>query len=255
MSGQPPSESGPRLLKLAVIATLAGAFSGLFGVGGGTVIVPLLVLWFAYSEHAATGTSLAAIVLIALFAAVAQGTYGNVDLAKGFLVGVPAVAGVVAGTALQQRLSGKAVSLRVRRRARGRRDQAADRLSELAAILLGFLAGAVGGLVGVGGGILFVPTLAIFLDQSQIEAEATSLVAIVLVALVGSWRQYGYGNVRIRDALAIGLLSPLGVVGGTVVSNNVSERTLEVGFACLMLFFAAQLVRRALRDEAAGERP
>ena len=111
MSGQSPRESGPRLVKLAIIATVAGAFSGLFGVGGGTVIVPLLVLWFAYSEHVATGTSLAAIVLIGLFAAIAQGLYGNVDLGKGFLVGVPAVAGVVAGTALQQRLSGRAVSL------------------------------------------------------------------------------------------------------------------------------------------------
>jgi uncharacterized membrane protein YfcA len=111
MSGQPPSESGPRLLKLAVIATLAGAFSGLFGVGGGTVIVPLLVLWFGYSAHVATGTSLAAIVLIGLFAAIAHGTYGNVDLGKAFVVGVPAVAGVIAGTGLQQRLSEKAVSL------------------------------------------------------------------------------------------------------------------------------------------------
>ncbi len=128
-------------------------------------------------------------------------------------------------------------------------------MNELAAILLGFMAGAVAGLVGVGGGILFVPTLAIFLDQSQLEAEATSLVAIVLVAIVGSWRQYGYGNVRIHDALVIGLLSPLGVVGGTVLANSVSERTLEVGFACLALFFAAQLVRRALRDEAADETP
>jgi uncharacterized membrane protein YfcA len=111
MSGQSPSESGPRLLKLAFIATAAGAFSGLFGVGGGTVIVPLLVLWFAYPEHAATGTSLAAIVLIGLFAAIAQGAYGNVDLGKGMLVGVPAVGGVIVGTALQQRLSGKTVSL------------------------------------------------------------------------------------------------------------------------------------------------
>ena len=99
MSGQSPSKSGPRLWRLAFIATAAGAFSGLFGVGGGTVIVPLLVLWFGYSEHVATGTSLGAIVLIGLFAAIAQATYGNVDLAKGFLVGVPAVAGVIAGTA------------------------------------------------------------------------------------------------------------------------------------------------------------
>ena len=110
MSGQPP-RSGPRLLKLAFIATLAGAFSGLFGVGGGTVIVPLLVMWFGYSEHVATGTSLAAIVLIGLFAASAHGAYGNVDIPKAMLVGVPAVGGIVAGTALQQRLSGRTVSL------------------------------------------------------------------------------------------------------------------------------------------------
>ena len=126
-------------------------------------------------------------------------------------------------------------------------------MNELIAIVLGFIAGAVGGLVGVGGGILFVPALSIFLDQSQIEAEATSLVAIVLVALVGSWRQYGYGNLVVRDALAIGLLSPAGVIAGTVLANHLSERTLEVGFACLVLFFAAQLVRRALRNEAADE--
>ena len=94
-----------------MIATAAGAFSGLFGVGGGTVIVPLLVVWFGYTEHLATGTSLAAIIVIALFAAIAQGIYGNVDVGKGILVGVPAVGGVILGTALQQRLSGRAVSL------------------------------------------------------------------------------------------------------------------------------------------------
>lgn len=128
-------------------------------------------------------------------------------------------------------------------------------MNELAAILLGLLAGAVGGLVGVGGGILFVPALAIFMGQSQLEAEATSLVAIVLVAIVGAWRQHGYGNVRPRDALVIGVLSPLGVVAGTVLANNVSERTLEVGFACLVLYFAAQLVRRSFKEPAADETP
>ncbi len=116
-------------------------------------------------------------------------------------------------------------------------------------MLLGFFAGGVGGLVGVGGGILFVPALAIFLDQSQLEAEATSLVAIVLVALVGTWRQHGYGNVRLKDAFVIGILSPAGVAAGTVLANNVPERALEVGFACLVLFFAAQLVRRAYASE------
>src|SRR6185312_14593951 len=103
--------SGARLAKLAVIGTAAGLFSALFGVGGGTVIVPLLVLWFGYGEHQATGTSLAAIVVIAILGVIAQGAYGNVDVGKGLLVGVPAVGGVLVGTSLQQRLSGRTVSL------------------------------------------------------------------------------------------------------------------------------------------------
>lgn len=93
-----------------MIATVAGAFSGLFGVGGGTVIVPLLVLWLSYEEREATGTSLAAIPLIAAAGAVAQGLHGNVDVPKGLLVGLPAIAGVLAGTALQQRVPARAVS-------------------------------------------------------------------------------------------------------------------------------------------------
>lgn len=101
----------PRTLKLAVTGTLAGLFSGLFGVGGGTVIVPLLVLWLGYDERKATGTSLAAIVVIATFATIAQGAYGNVEVLKGVLVGVPAVGGVVFGTWLQQRISTDTIGL------------------------------------------------------------------------------------------------------------------------------------------------
>lgn len=101
----------PRTLKLAVTGTLAGLFSGLFGVGGGTVIVPLLVLWLGYDERKATGTSLAAIVVIATFATIAQGAYGNVEVLKGMLVGVPAVGGVVFGTWLQQRISTDTIGL------------------------------------------------------------------------------------------------------------------------------------------------
>ena len=116
----------------------------------------------------------------------------------------------------------------------------------VAAAMLGLAGGALGGLVGVGGGVLFVPALAIFLDQSQISAEATSLLAIVPVALVGAWRQRGYGNVRVRDGLLVGTLSPLGVAAGVILSNAVSERALELLFAALALVFAAQLLRRAL---------
>lgn len=98
-------------LMLAAIGTLAGLFSGLFGVGGGVVIVPLLVLWLGFDERVATGTSLAAIVVIATVAAAVHGAYGNVHLREGMLVGLPAVAGVIAGTQLQRHISTKAISL------------------------------------------------------------------------------------------------------------------------------------------------
>lgn len=100
-----------RTLRLAAIGTAAGVFSGLFGVGGGSVIVPLLVLWLGYDSRSATATSLAAIVLIAAFAAATQGTYGNVHLDDGLLVGVPAIGGVLFGTWLQQRVKTKAITL------------------------------------------------------------------------------------------------------------------------------------------------
>ncbi len=100
-----------RSLKLMAIGTLAGLFSGLFGVGGGSVIVPLLVLWLGYDERAATATSLAAIVFIAGFAAAVQGLYGNVHLLDAVLVGVPALAGVLLGSWLQQRLQARSIAL------------------------------------------------------------------------------------------------------------------------------------------------
>lgn len=118
------------------------------------------------------------------------------------------------------------------------------------AALFGLAGGVLGGLVGVGGGILFVPALVIFLDESQVSAEATSLLAIVLVAIAGTWRQRGYGNVRLRDAAIIGVLSPLGVAIGVIAANEVPERALEVAFAGLALAIAVQLTLRALRNPA-----
>jgi uncharacterized protein len=104
---QPVSE---RVVRLAAIGTGAGAFSGLFGVGGGTVVVPLLMLWLSYEEREATGTSLAAIAVIGALATGGHAIAGNVDFLAGLLVSVPALAGVVAGVALQQRVRPAAIS-------------------------------------------------------------------------------------------------------------------------------------------------
>lgn len=112
---------------------------------------------------------------------------------------------------------------------------------------LGFLGGMLGGLVGVGGGVLFVPALVIFLDQTQVGAEASSLLAIVFVATLGAYRQRVYGNVRVRDGIVLGLISAAGVAGGVVLANAISGRALELLFAGLALLIAGQLVVRALR--------
>src|SRR5258705_3598922 len=106
----PPALTMHRALKLGVIGTAAGVFSGLFGVGGGTVMVPLLVLWLGYGPREATGTSLAAIVLIAGFAAATQGAYGNVHVLDAILVGVPAVGGGLLGTWVEQRPAPRSLS-------------------------------------------------------------------------------------------------------------------------------------------------
>jgi uncharacterized membrane protein YfcA len=99
------------MLELAAIGTAAGLFSGLFGVGGGAVIVPMLVLRLGYADREAMGTSLAAISMMAAAAMLAHGAYGNLHVDDGVLVGVPAVGGVMAGTWLQQRLRPRVVRL------------------------------------------------------------------------------------------------------------------------------------------------
>ena len=121
-----------------------------------------------------------------------------------------------------------------------------DALDLTGLIALGFVAGVAGGLLGVGGGIVFVPALVIFGHLTQLHAVATSLVAIVLVAIVGAARQREYGNVRLKDGLLISVLSPLGVLVGVVLANAVPERALELSFAVVQLAFAWQLARTAV---------
>jgi uncharacterized protein len=116
------------------------------------------------------------------------------------------------------------------------------------AVLLGFAAGVLSGMFGVGGGILFVPTLSLLLDLSHLEAQATSLAAIIPVVAVGAWRQDRYGNVRRRAALWVGVTSAAGVAAGVALADALSDATLRRMFAALLLVVAARLawsVRRA----------
>jgi uncharacterized membrane protein YfcA len=120
-------------------------------------------------------------------------------------------------------------------------------LDVVAAILVGLLAGALGGLFGVGGGIIFVPALVLLFGLGQLEAEATSLLAIIPVVLAGTWRQHLYGNVRWRAALVVGVVAVAGVELGVLTAKSLPEETLQRLFGLLLLAVAAQLVWRARR--------
>ena len=122
----------------------------------------------------------------------------------------------------------------------------------LLAITLGFLAGILAGLFGVGGGILFVPTLTLGLGLTQIHAEATSLLAVLPTVAAGAWRQQRYGNVRWRTALVVGLSAVAGVEGGVLVAEAISEGVLRRLFGALMLLVAAQVAWRAARRQRAA---
>ncbi|HEY8304078.1 MAG TPA: sulfite exporter TauE/SafE family protein [Solirubrobacteraceae bacterium] len=122
-------------------------------------------------------------------------------------------------------------------------------------MVIGVCAGVVAGLLGVGGGVLFVPGLVIFMNLGQHQAEATSLLAIIPVAIVGTFKQDGYGNVRRHDALLMGLLSLAGAATGVALANALSGEVLRVGFALLMVIVAIQLARKALGEETDDSRP
>jgi uncharacterized membrane protein YfcA len=122
-------------------------------------------------------------------------------------------------------------------------------------LLLGFAAGVLAGLFGVGGGILFVPTLVLVSDLSQLEAEATSLLAIIPTVVAGAWQQQRYGNVRWRTALVLGLAAIAGVEAGVRVAGALPEDILRRLFAALMIAVAAQLVWRARASARGDARP
>ena len=122
---------------------------------------------------------------------------------------------------------------------------------EVLAAILGFVGGVLAGLFGVGGGILFVPTLVLVLGLTQVHAEATSLLAILPTVIVGTWRQRRYGNVDLRAGLLVGIGSIAGVEGGVLIAKALPEETLRRLFAVLMFVVAASLAWRALRQKPA----
>jgi uncharacterized membrane protein YfcA len=248
------------VLRLAAIGLAAGLFGAVLGVGGGIIVVPLLVYLFAFDQRRAAATSMGAIAFTATAGAISYGFQGYQHPGDAALVGIPAAVGVLAGTAIQQRLPVRLLQLlfSVFVLLVGIRLLAPSALPfhevdhrrwwvYVLAVGVGCLGGVLAGLFGVGGGILFVPLFVLALGLPQLDAAATSLLAMLPATYLGAWRQTRYGNLAWRPAVVIGLVSVVGVEAGIRVAESLPEPTLRKIFGAFLLVTAAQIAWRARR--------
>lgn len=245
--------------KLVAIGVAAGFASGVFGIGGGIIMVPLLLLagFDRYRSHA---TSLAAILPIALAGSLAFGSAGVVDMRIGVLVGIGGVVGSVVGATVMNRSSPRTLTvvfnlvllLAAARMIFGASSlESSDSLEGwgfLAVVfLVGLAAGFFAGLSGVGGGIIMVPALVLLLGLTQHEAQGTSLVAIMFTAISGTVINFRNRRVDLRDALGVGLVGAAGSILGANVALGIEARVLSVAFGTLALFVVGQSTYKILR--------
>jgi hypothetical protein len=248
------------VLRLAAVGLVAGLLGAILGVGGGIVVVPLLVFLFGYDQRQAAATSMGAIAITATAGAISYAIQGHLHPPEAALLGVPAGIGVVAGTAIQQRVPLRllqalfaALTMIV-----GLRLLFPDALPfhevdhrtwwvYALGLAIGLLGGILAGLFGVGGGILFVPTFVLLLGLSQLEAGATSLLAMLPASYIGAWRQTRYGNLNRRAAVTIGIASILGIVAGIAIAERLPDATLRTIFGAFLLVTAGQIAWRVRR--------
>lgn len=263
-----PRTSAPpraRIIQAAGVGVVAGFLSGLFGVGGGILIVPALVLVMRLGQRLAHGTSLAAVLPIAVSSMLGYALEGKVDWPVAALLAAGAVGGAVVGThvlhLLPQRalavafaalLAVTAVRLLVDQSdAGGRADLALGAAAAL--VLIGVASGVLAGLLGVGGGIIMVPAMVVLFGIPPAVAKGTSLAVIVPTAVMGTWRNRRNGNADLPVAVVVGLAGIVSAFAASKVSVGMSAATSNMLFALLLLVVTARMAWQLARGT--GGRP
>ena len=252
---------------LVLVGASGGLLSGLFAIGGGLVMVPLLTTFARMDQREASATTLAAIVPTAVVGSVTYLIAGNVDPTAGGLVSVGAVVGAVIGSALLRRIPLRvlrwmfiafivltAARLLLTTPVRGHH---ADASLALGAdyIVLGLSMGVLAGLFGIGGGIIAVPALIALFGFSDLVAKGTSLAIMIPTSLVGTVANWRAGTVNVRAGLVIGAVATLASIPGALVALSIPAKLSSVLFGILLLAVAAQLAQRAVSaQEAATKR-
>lgn len=263
--GSPPRDDrGPRWVTLAVIGALGGVLSGLFAIGGGILMVPLLVWRARMDQRRAAATSLVAIVPTAVVSSVTYLLHGDVDVVAGLFVALGAVGGAVIGSRLLRRLplAGLrwafivfilAVAARLLFVTPGRGHEVAVSPQVLLGYVgLGLLMGVASGLFGIGGGIVAVPLLVSLFAVGDLAAKGTALLVSIPTGVVGTVGNRRHQLVDVRAGLVVGAAAAVASVPAVLVALAIPPRTSAVLFAALLLAVATQLTVKALRARSAA---
>jgi uncharacterized protein len=248
-----------------LVGLAAGLLGGLFGVGGGLIVVPGLVGLAGMDRRLAHGTSLAATLPIAAASLITYLSHGNVDWAVALFLAIGAIVGAVLGTHLLQIIPknmlvvvfvitvlATATRLTIGTDSTGRADLTTA--MALLLVLVGVLTGTLAGLLGIGGGVIMVPVMVVVLGMAPVVAKGTSVAVIVPTAIMGTIRNRRNANADIRAAIVVGAFGAASAVVGGTISDRLSDQLANVMFAALLVFVAVtQLL--SLRSKPAVEQP
>lgn len=259
-----PSHTSPSTLATVFVGLGAGLLSGMFGVGGGILVVPALVLLLRFDHRIANGTSLGAVLPISVSSLVTYWAHGNVDWHMALWLAIGALAGAVLGTkwihTLPRRTLGymfavvlivTAVRLFIPMSSDGR--SALDALAAVSLVVIGLVTGILAGLLGIGGGVVMVPAMVVFFSELSVVAKGTSVAVIIPTSLMGTWRNWRLHNIDLKVALIVGLSGIVSAIAGGVIADVMSDELSNVLFASLIVVVAVRMIwelQRVTDDEA-----
>ena len=231
----------------------AGLLSGLFGVGGGILVVPALVMLLHIDQRVANGTSLGAVLPISISSLFTYWSQSNVDWWLAFWLALGALGGAVLGTrwihVLPRHILGymfsavliiTAIRLFIPMTATGR--DAIDAIAAIILVTIGFATGVLAGLLGIGGGVVMVPAMVVFFSEPSVIAKGTSVAVIIPTSIMGTWRNWKAHNIDMKVAAIVGVSGVLSAVLGGLIADHLSEGLSNVLFASLILVVAARMI-------------
>lgn len=247
------------ILVLSILGALTGLLSGLFGIGGGVVLVPMLVMFLGFQQRLAAGTSVAAILPAAIVGGIGYGVQGNVDWVTAIALAIGVIVGAQIGSYLLSRvptgflrwlfmafLAAVVVSLWF---VVPQRDAEIEK-STLVLVLLvvtGLITGVLSGLLGVGGGVVVVPVLMFFFGASDLIAKGTSLIMLIPGSISGTLGNMRRKNVDLRAAAILGIAASVLSPVGSVVATHIPPFWSNVAFSLLLAFVLGQMLLKTLR--------